>query len=272
METTARYEEKYEQYKASRKEALGRSFRRIGIWAAFLIPGIPIGVWIYEEMVYWSSGETMEFIGCILLLFLIDFGALWPVAVVQSHKSTVARLNREMSLVLMADSLQKTFGIFTQGEVTYTVLQSHCQSDAKVEHNYRFAWLLTKEPLLIHRARITNGGTGEDEEVYFDGWALSVPAAQKWKNADRAKAEKGLRKAWRDTFFQRIAENPEFSLDMIEGKLWLTVGFHWLKLGEKDVPTDDLARWYQVCQEDVQLLKRAHTILCSVTYDSCNLK
>lgn len=272
MEFTTRFEERYEQYKTNRNDALNRCFRRLAIWAVLLIPAIALGVWIYEDWVSWSFSESLEFIGSMLIMVITVVMALWPLTVVQTYKATVARLNREMSLGLMEASLKETFGDYVQGEVTYPILQSHCYSDAKVELNHRLAWLRTEDPLLIHRARITNGGTGEDEAIYFNGWAVSVPAGDRWKDMDRNKAEKMLRKAWKDTFAYKIAENPRFSLDEIDGRLWLTVGFHGLKLGEKDVSTGDLSAWFQESRENVRLFERAVALARTITPESCSKK
>ena len=61
------------------------------------------------------------------------------------------------------------------------------------------------------------------------------------------------------------------SLDELENKVWLTLGFHGLRVLEEDVPEDDLQEWYNRSQKNVQLVKHMLTLVCNITPESCFL-
>lgn len=60
-----------------------------------------------------------------------------------------------------------------------------------------------------------------------------------------------------------------FGLDKIDDSMWLTVGFYGLSFGERDAPWDNLQNWYEHCQKDADLIRRAVDLAYSITPESC---
>jgi len=271
MENVARFEEKYEAFQKNKKIAARKCVRSLVLWGILLVPAIWLGVFLYEWVDSASSMLGMIIVS-IPLLIIMGVMLLWPFESWRAYRGCANRMTYEMSLDMMENSLQERFGFFTRVQVMYPIFQSLCGNDANVEYNNRLAWLEGDAPFMIHRASIHNGEYGEDSRVYFDGTAISVAADDPfWRYEDRPSMEYKLEKVWKHTFRDEIAERPLFGLDEIGDRLWLTVGFYGLKLGEKDMEVWDLERWYQQCQKEVDLLNRALELIRSITPASCGV-
>jgi len=271
MENVARFEEKYEMFKKNKKHAAKICACSLLIWGILLLPAARLGAFLYE----WgdsASGMLEMIIVGIPLLIIVGVMLYWPIESWQAYRSHVKQMTYEMSLDMMENSFRERFGNYTKEQVQYKILQHRCGFDAKVEHNNRCAWLEGDAPFMIHWTKIHNDRQGEDYELYFDGTAISVAAEHPvWKFSDRRTLEKKMEKAWTRAFRDQVADGPVFGLDEIEGKLWLTVGFQGLRLGEKDMDVWDLQRWYQQCQNDVEFLNRALELIRSITPTSCDV-
>lgn len=211
-----------------------------------------LGCWIYWGLDVCSLDGVLSWLGAFLMVLIAGTMLLWLPAALSAAKGRIRSLNANMSLILMDQTLRETFGSCSAETVNDPIL-----SDGTVEYNKRFAWLEGDFPFLLHRARITNGRTGEDRMVYFDGIAISIPAAANTHSAMDRQESGAMEKIWGPVFREQIWNNTKFGLDEIDNKVWLTVGFYGLTLGEKDVPWEDFHQWYQQCRQDVALLQRA---------------
>lgn len=244
--------------------------RSILAWLISLPIIVPLGFWAYAEIEGMPLSDIRTWLGMCMVILIMGYAVLWIPCVVYVAKGQIRQLNFDMSLKLMEQALQEEFGEFQEEKVAYTVLQNKCCEDAVVEHNQCLAWRNGDISFLLHRARITNGQSGEDAETYFDGMAVSIPAEDDfWKNHREAN------RVLEQVCLPRLTDQTEgklmLSLDELENKVWLTLGFHGLRVLEEDVPEDDLQEWYNRSQKNVQLVKHMLTLVCNITPESCFL-
>ena len=242
----------YQQYRNHRAKVKKRCAVAILSWFVALPIAAVLGYWIYWGLDVCSLGGVLSWLGAFLVVLIAGAMLLWIPAALSTAKGRIRSLDANMSLTLMDQALRESFGSYSVETVNYPIL-----ADETVEYNKRFAWLEGDSPFLLHRARITNGCTGEDRMVYFDGIAISIPAAADTDSAMDRQESEAMEKIWGPDFREQIWDNTKFGLDEIDNKWWMTVGFFGLTLGEKDVPWDDFYQWHQQCRQDVALLQRA---------------
>jgi len=270
-EDLSKYEAAYGEYMDNRRNVEKSRMRHILIWLISLPVVVPLGFWTYAKIEGMPLSDIRTWPGICLVLLIMGYVVLWIPCIVNITKGRIRQLNFDMSLKLMKQVLQEEFGEFQEEKAAYTVLQHNCCGDAVVEHNQCLAWRKGDMPFLIHRARITNGQSGEDAETYFDGMAVSVPAeGDLWKN--RREANRALEQVWLPRLADQIEGKPMLSLDELENNVWLTLGFHGLHVLEKEVAEDNLQEWYTRSQENVQLLKHMLTLVRNITPETCTLE
>lgn len=271
QEDLLEYEASYEEYKKKRRNVDKIRMRNILVWLVLLPVVVPLGLWIYKEIEGMPLSNIFIWPGICLEGLIMGYVLLWIPCVMYETKGQVRQINFDMNLKMMKQGLQEEFGLFQEEKAEYTVLQHKCCSDAVVEHNQCLAWRNRDIPFLIHRARITNGRSGEDSETYFDGIAVSVPAEDVFRKNHR-EVNRILEQVWIPRLTNQIEGKPMLSIDEFENREWLTLGFHGLHILENDVPENNLRKWNDQSQKNIQMLKHMLTMVCNITPESCDLK
>lgn len=242
----------YQEYRNNRDKVKKRCICTVLSWFIALPIAAVAGYWIYWGLDVWSLDSAPAWLGAFLIVIIAGTMFLWIPAALSTAKGRIRSLNLNMSMTLMDQARRETFGSYSVENVNYPIL-----ADETVEYNKCFAWLKGDSPFLLHRARITNGCTGESQMVYFDGIAISIPAAADTYSAMDRQESEAMEKIFGPVFREQIWDNTKFGLDEIDNKWWMTVGFLGLTLGEEDVPWDDFYQWHRQCRQDVALLQRA---------------
>lgn len=247
------FEEKYAEYLQARAVVEGDYSRRMTKWALLMVPALFLAFGILAGLEIW--GDMGYILGNFMLMLLASFAVLTPRCIAGERRSRTERLTCELSAQFMAETLEETLGSCTIGEVRYLVMQAEVDAAAKVERNQRQAWLKKGEEFLLHRVRITEKDADDNTYTKFDGTVFSVPVDPAvWGTRDNRKAYKELAGTWGEML--RIdGRKPQFSLDRIDGKLWLSAGYPRLKLGDKDIPWRDLELWQAHCGKEALLVK-----------------
>ena len=247
------FEEKYAEYLQARAVVENDYSRRMTRWALLMVPALFLAFGILAGLEFW--GDMGYVLGNFALVLLACFALFPPRSFAGERRSRTDRLTYELSALFMAEILEEILGSSTSGEVRYPVLQANIDSTAKVARNQRQAWLKKGEEFLVHRVRITEEDSDGDKCTRFDGTVFSVPVDPAvWGTRDNRKAYKELAGTWGEML--RIdGRKPQFSLDRIDGKLWLSAGYPRLKLGDKDIPWRDLELWQAHCEKEALLVK-----------------
>ena len=247
------FEEKYAEYIQARAIIEGNYSKRMIKWALLMVPALFLAFGILASMESW--GDMGYVLGNFALVLIVSFAVFPPRSFAGDRRSRIERLTYELSTQFMAEALEETLGTSTAGEVKYMVMQAEVDSTGKVARNQRQAWLQKGEEFLVHRVWITEKDTDNDTYTKFDGTVFSVPVDPAvWGTRDNKKAYKALAGTWGEAL--RIdGRKPQFSLDRIDGKLWLSIGYPWLKLGDRNIPWRDLERWQAHCDEEAKLVK-----------------
>lgn len=188
----------------------------------------------------------------ILLAFAAVILMIWPITVQNGYHARLRWLNRGMDIEIMTGHLTEAFGAFVLSTVQGTILQMQVSTEGDL---YRLAWDGAEKPFRLYLTTLNCSDDAEDARR-FSGLAVSIPLQQplELEKEKRCAIAQNIQKHLKK---EGNARRVLFSIDELDGRLWLTTGFQGRELRADEPLWEDVEAWQEQCRQSMPEVKTA---------------